>query len=195
MRNTGRTQHDAHVRARVLHYIRLRCRITDEHCWLWSMAVSKSGQPVIGGKIIGGRSVAYAHRIAYMAEGRQLRKGHVLVSTCGNAECCNPAHRAQLSRAQWQRTPERQASLSRGVQHSVAVVPARRAGANVRLSLEIARQIRRRYAEVANYTAVAREFSAAGITLRASDVHRIVRNEYWREPSPWHFGHAAAQAP
>jgi hypothetical protein len=186
MKRRGQPLHDAHVGHYVLHYIRIRCRITEDNCWLWAMAVSSAGQPVIGGKIAGhSRSVAYAHRLAYSAAGHRLRPGRLLVSTCGHPHCCNPDHRRQLTRHQWQLTPERQASLSRGARHKVSVIPARRAGANVRLSLDIARRIRQRYAELTNHTAVAREFTAGGITLRASDVHRIVTNKQWVEQSPW----------
>jgi hypothetical protein len=177
-------RHDAHVsawQAWRLEYVRERCRITEDGCWLWKLATSRNGQPMIGGRVVGNvRRVGYAHRIAWIASGRKLPAYRVLVSTCGHSECANPEHRVVMTRSEWERTPERKAMHQRGAIASARITPARRAGRHIRLSLEIARAIRARYAELANHTHVAREFG-----LRTSDVHRIVTGRYWREPSPF----------
>jgi hypothetical protein len=180
----SRPQHDAHVgawNAWRLEYIRERCRISDDGCWIWSLTSSRNGQPMVGGKVVGNpRRVGYAHRIAWIASGRKLPPYRVLVSTCGHPACANPEHRAAMTRREWEKTPERIATHQRGAIASARITPKRRAGGNIRLSLDIARAIRARYAELQNHTHVAREFG-----LRTSDVHRIVVGRYWREPSPF----------
>jgi len=182
----------AHIRAAsmanaaILAEILRRCRVTEDDCWLWLRATSKCGQPIVNANFTG-RRARYAHRLAWIASGRKLNPEHILPATCGHAACCNPEHRRAMSRVAWEKTAQRKARASRGAAHGVTVsIARRRSGKGIVLSIDLARQIRARFAEIGNHTHVAREFSERlGRTIRATDVHRIVFGQRWREPSPF----------
>jgi hypothetical protein len=59
-----------------------------EDCWEWTGAVNRDGY---GRYNMDGRG-HMAHRLAWVAAGNELPPGMVLMHSCDNPPCCNPAH-------------------------------------------------------------------------------------------------------
>ena len=60
-------------------------------CWPWMGYRLPSGYGILrweGGK-------EYAHRVAWLISGRQLKSGLVIMHSCDNPPCCNQAHLRQ----------------------------------------------------------------------------------------------------
>jgi hypothetical protein len=61
---------------------------TPEECWNWKGSISSNGY----GRFYDGTS-AYAHRVAWeLHNNRKVPYGLVIMHTCDNPACCNPAH-------------------------------------------------------------------------------------------------------
>jgi hypothetical protein len=61
----------------------------DDRCWEWWGACNSRGYGVVRwhGKLV------LAHRLALrLALGRALRRGKLVLHSCHNRRCCNPAH-------------------------------------------------------------------------------------------------------
>jgi hypothetical protein len=60
----------------------------DDVCWPWTAAKSAFGHGrfKIAGKLYS------SHRIAYVLSGGSTRSGPVIMHSCDNPSCCNPAH-------------------------------------------------------------------------------------------------------
>lgn len=67
-------------------------RGADDACWEWTGATTRKGYGVIG---IGPRTShvsMYAHRLMLMLSGVEIPDGCVVMHSCDNPRCCNPAH-------------------------------------------------------------------------------------------------------
>lgn len=60
-------------------------------CWLWGGCLGGYTVPRV---MIAGRYESVARLMWAVAEGEELVKGEVLVRTCGEVRCVNPAHMA-----------------------------------------------------------------------------------------------------
>lgn len=59
-----------------------------DECWLWRGGMSGGGY----GMFRFGGSMTSAHRVAYILCVGEIPDGHVVMHTCDNRLCCNPAH-------------------------------------------------------------------------------------------------------
>lgn len=70
----------------------------DDECWPWTAASSPDtdyGRFRLRGKVV------YAHRVAFeLATGRSAYEGEVIMHSCDNPPCCNPAHLSPGSQAE-----------------------------------------------------------------------------------------------
>lgn len=158
-------------------YVIGRCRKDpDTGCIVWAGAVNNSGRPVFRLACCGTRD---PRRVLWEAAGLPFVEAHVFIKPAclDGMRCINPEHQKRLTRKQAGRRP---GVKSRGPSHSAAVTRGARNRRNVILSMEIARKMRARYHEIGNAAQVAREFGIAH-----AHAHRIVRNQMWREPTPW----------
>ena len=75
----------SHVWERVL----ARTTVTDA-CWLWNGALNSRGY----GSVSSGRKgrTVLVHRVAVLADGRDLPEGMTVDHTCQQKRCVNPAH-------------------------------------------------------------------------------------------------------
>lgn len=166
----------------LIEYARQRSRVEPDGCWYWRGAIAGgSGRPMMGLRGVRPRSQS-VQRVLWQAlhPGWTLRHDQVVQMTCGELGCVHPEHIRIVSKKEAMRQAAAAGKLSRGVRHSLAVTLACRAREHVRLSLDLARQIRARYRETGNAAQVAREFG-----VHPAHAHRIVTNQAWREPSPW----------
>ena len=71
--------------------LKLRCRVDAETgCWLWA-GCTRGASARIWLPDAGIRATAFA--VEYLSTGRHPAPGTAWVPQCGNALCCNPAHR------------------------------------------------------------------------------------------------------
>jgi hypothetical protein len=158
-------------------YVIGRCRRDpDTGCLIWSGAINNCGSPVFRLACCGTRD---PRRILWESSGRPFKDGHVFVEpACADGHrCIEPSHQQRMTRRQSARRP---GIMSSGPRHSAALLESSRSRAHVRLNLELVRQIRARYAEIANAAQVGREFG-----IDHAHAHRICTHQSWREPSPW----------
>lgn len=163
--------------ASLVDYVMGRCRTDpDTGCIVWRGAVNNSGRPVFRLSCCGTRD---PRRVLWEAAGHPFIEDHVFIepSCLDGKRCINPDHQKRWTRRQAGRRPGVKSS---GPKHSAAVTRGARKRANVRLTMEIARQMRARYHEIGNAAQVGREFG-----IPHAYAHRIVRNQAWRETTPW----------
>lgn len=61
-------------------------------CWLWSMSRNEKGYGRFGLKRDGRVKAIKAHRLALELSGTAIPDGMVVMHSCDNRACCNPAH-------------------------------------------------------------------------------------------------------
>lgn len=170
-----RSRAQAAVRRTVtLEDIKARC-VVDERseCWNWTGCVQANGY----GRITVKRKAKYVHRVACeLATGVPLGR-RLALHECDNRRCCNPDHLRPGTHLDNSKDAIERGRVSRGVSHSLAVMPHTRSRA--KLNMEKAKEIRRRAA--AGETA---EELGAAFGVDTSNVRLIVRNKTWREASP-----------
>jgi hypothetical protein len=59
-------------------------------CWNWTASTTGKGYGQI--KIPSTRKQAYSHRLAYELAYGEIPKGKMVLHSCDNPRCCNPAH-------------------------------------------------------------------------------------------------------
>lgn len=58
-------------------------------CWVWNRTISPNGYATVN---IGAASKPYAHRILYEHYNGPIPVGHILLRSCAEPKCVNPAH-------------------------------------------------------------------------------------------------------
>ena len=176
--------HDAHVQAWVpwmRAYLRARCREDEDGCWIWRLS-SASGReasiPVMG--LRGRCGTVSVRRISARLANKAPKRSQKVVTTCGKRDCVLPEHMRPIDSAVIGRVYVERGLIATGPTFSARKLAAARSKPHVIMSIERARRVRERYAELGNAKAVAAEFG-----LRHQHVHSIVRNKLWREPSPF----------
>lgn len=158
-------------------YVIDRCRKDpDTGCIVWAAAVNNSGRPVFRLACCGTRD---PRRVLWEAAGLPFIESHVFIEPkcIDGKRCINPDHQRRMTRRQAGKRPGVKSS---GPRHSAAVARGARKRPTSILTMEIARQMRARYHEIGNAAQVAREFGVAH-----AHTHKVVRNQMWREPTPW----------
>ena len=158
-------------------YVRMRCVEDEGGCLIWKGALNNNGQPVFNLRCCGTRDV---RRVMWKAAGRKIIPGYVFAKALCDDRCVLPAHQRHVSRAEAMQQASADGRLSTGALHSMRVTENSRKRKHVRLTMDIARQMRARYAETGNAALVAREFGVSH-----SHAHRVVRGEWWREVNPF----------
>jgi hypothetical protein len=158
----------------LLDLIRRRCRLDeDTACWHWRGAVNDQGYPVVFDSARKRNVRARTAIFARLHGGVGHRRFVTL--TCGERACLNPAHMRLETRSQYMR---------RSVKHKSADVVARMQTSrrrNAKLTLDRAREIRR----TRNETSETLQTIATRYNVSRALVSQIIRNQVWREPSPW----------
>lgn len=153
--------------------------IPDSPCWLWSgstLVDTGYGQFFFRGKNEG------AHRVSWRIAGGDIPAGLNVLHRCDVRSCVNPAHlflgtqqdnvkdcaakgRANTARGDANGSRKHPERLSRGEAHR-----------NAKVTREIAREVRRRFATGETQASIGRAFS-----LSTNTVHAIVHNLRWVE--------------
>ena len=154
-------------------YYSERIKIVDE-CWIWQGKVSRGQMEV---------STSQKHnwsrsprRILYeLANDTKVRRDRIVVATCHDEKCINPAHAKPIKRGK-----QAEIAKQRGVTQYDTVWKARvTAGRRKRslVTMELAREIRERIASGEKQTDVAIDTG-----LGRKHINKIWLNECWREP-------------
>lgn len=156
-----------------LAYLKSRCRIDPKtECWEWANCIQGNGY----GRVRVGAKTRYAHRLAWELAHGQIPKGRDVCHHCDNRRCINPEHLFIGTRLQNMRDAQQKGRLSTGIRHSLTVTGHVRARA--KLSLEVAREIRRLRADGQRAVDLAQRFG-----VDASNIRAIIANKTWREPT------------
>jgi hypothetical protein len=160
----------------LLEQISARCSHEEENdCWHWTGAVNYQGYPVVFDSERK-RNVRARTAIFGRLHGGISHRRFVTM-TCGERACLNPAHMRIESRSQYMR---------RSVKHKSADVVARmresrRRSATAKLTLADAIEIRR----LRNDSDLTLQAIGDRYAVSRALVSQIIRNQVWREASPW----------
>jgi hypothetical protein len=154
--------------------IKDRCR-EDGDCWLWAQGANqRSGQPKA---TIDGKCGQLVRRHAVRLSGLELRGGYRVVDTCGQGLCCNPDHLKQVTPGAVLRKSYRDGARSTQAEYQGRLRMASERGM-CKITMETARDIRRRLLDGATVVGLAQEFG-----LWPSSVRSIKHGRSWREES------------
>lgn len=149
------------------------CR-KDDDCLTWRGHVNNNGQPVMWRRVNGTLCPRFA---LWLESGRDRAPRHVFMRpSCDNELCINPEHQVLVSRKE----ASKEWNMNTSAVHRIRTTEANRRRGRSNMTMELARAIRQRYAEVQNAAQVAREFD-----IRHDHAHKICRNKMWAEVSPW----------
>jgi hypothetical protein len=115
--------------------LRHRCRVTVDECWEWTGALDGKGLPSV--QIIAlRRHTLPVRRLMYLLAVGPLAKGRLVLTTCENEKCVNPAHlqltsKACLNRLICQTRRPRKKKLAESTWHPPAAPPSRINGSGV----------------------------------------------------------------
>ena len=152
-------------------YVMARCTAEDG-CLLWP-----TERPVFRLNCCGHQS---PREVLWKATGRPMRDGYVFARPRCDARCILPEHQAYVTRKSQMQRAAKAGRLSAGPAHAaITTVNARRRPTVVN-SIEKAKAMRARYAELGDAAQVGREFG-----VKPNYAHAIVTGRAWREPSPW----------
>lgn len=154
--------------------IHRRCHL-DGECMVWLGCTNNNGLPRGNCREAGSYD---PRRVLWVDSGRTLIKNGVFLRPlCDNELCIAPAHQDHRSRKQASKWVWK---MNTGIHHRIVTTESNRKRANVKLTMEIARAMRARYAECANAAQVAREFG-----VKHDHAHKVCRNRAWKEVNPW----------
>lgn len=158
----------------MLDWIKSKCEV-DGKCWLWAGALNHCGHPIM--RLPGDRKSGckMVRRVSLEASGKTVAPRHPVVTTCGNDECCNPAHLKQVTiqkmcqaaaaNGAWQ-TPARAAKIAAAKRKDCKLTMEQ--AQEIRLSTESGPILAERYG------------------VNRSLINGIKRGERWKDfSSPW----------
>ena len=153
----------------------LLARCTDDgDCMIWQGAKSSDGTPAICNDNDSRRNVRARRRMFELSGGKTNQRTPNVIATCWNPLCLAPEHLRAVSRRDQMLLAAAAGRL---------VVPSRDAAqrrnkraAAPKLTMEKARDIRRRHFGGETLTALAGEYG-----VHVSLVHRVVHNKAWAE--------------
>lgn len=158
-----------------LQTIKGRCSIDpDTECWNWANCIQGNGY----GRIRYDGKTRYVHRLAFELTHGSLPKGKDICHSCDNRKCCNPDHLFSGSRLENMRDCQAKGRVSRGLLHSVKITPGIRTKKLNKLSLEKAKDIRRKHAEGKTTFELAREY-----VVDVSSIRLVIAHKTWKERS------------
>lgn len=167
--------------AALLLVVYARCAVDHgdpDPCWIWTSSRNVNGYPLLAVfKADGSRTSVGARRAVWTAAVRKtLPTDRFLSMRCGDRACLNPAHMVPLTRGEYMavRTGRRNAD------EVLRATLGRRRGRDVKLTLELARQVRARLQSGELGRAI-----AADLGVSRSLVSSIKTNRLWRESTPF----------
>lgn len=159
--------------AELVEWARQKSFIDDDGCWQYLGCRNTRGYPIA---YMAGVCFPLRRRI-FNAAVRTLAVGEFVSMTCGCIGCVNPAHMRANTRSVYMR---RAIGPNRPADVVVRVTAAQRRRPDCRLNMEAARAIRARY-----MAGELQRTIAADYRVSRSLVSMVVRQQIWREPSPW----------
>lgn len=156
-------------RAQLLQHTQQNC-VIDGDCWLWKGAHSNDGYPLIFRKKRG----TSLRRKVFEWAGRSIPQGAFIALTCTHANCLNPAHMKCVTK-----NALRKGKPASAV-HVARTTLGKRNSRFAKLTMDKAREIRRRAGEGEKYPVIAHDYGVS-----ASLVSQVALGRVWREPSPW----------
>lgn len=144
----------------------LKKTVRQGDCLIWKGGKGNSGY---GTFFLNGKN-RNSHRVSYQLHHGEIPTGKVVMHTCDNRLCVEPAHLRLGTHA------ENSADMLSKSRHRV---PTGCEHPNAKITPEIAAEIRRRYkpySRTDGSSALAREFG-----LSQPAVHTLIRGETWRE--------------
>jgi hypothetical protein len=147
-------------------------------CRIWTGSRNVNGYPLLSVlKPDGGRTSVGARRTVWQADGRKpLPLDRFLSMRCGERACLNPAHMVPRTRVEYLA----HRSGRRNADEVLRATLGRRRGRDVKLSVDLARQVRARLHAGELGTSI-----AADLGVSRSLVSQIKANRLWRETSPF----------
>lgn len=68
--------------------IKARCTVSKDNCWIWTGGTDNKGY----GRLRVGKRQERAHRVSYSLSKGEIPDGKMVLHSCDNPPCCNPAH-------------------------------------------------------------------------------------------------------
>lgn len=137
-----------------------------DSCWEWQSARTRNGYGVLG---MGGKSIMYAHRLAYVLAVGDIADDLVIMHSCDNPPCCNPAHLTPGTKA------ENAADMVRKGRNSPPPIMPGESNANAKLTTAQVIDMRERYASGDGLAMLSAEYGVARDT-----VMNIVHGKAWK---------------
>ncbi len=95
-------------------------------CWEWQGAFFASGYAVLHMVVDGVKKTRQAHRVSYeIANGVKLTASQIVMHSCDNPPCVNPAHLSVGTHADNVHDAINKGRFSRGAKHAAACIAAR----------------------------------------------------------------------
>jgi hypothetical protein len=139
-------------------------------CWPFKDIVREDGY----GRLRVKGKKHYAHRVAFVASGKQFTNGpHVRHVVCANRRCCNPAHLESGTKQDNADDREKDGRTSRGNRHSAIMTETIRRRS--KLSLESATEIRELCASGIGHRELSEKFEVA-----ISTISSVVTGRNWK---------------
>jgi hypothetical protein len=159
----------------LVEWARQKCDTADG-CWIWQGGHNARGYPL---GYMRGAAFTLRRRVYEATHPAEpLAAGYYVSLRCGQIGCLNPKHMRRVTRSQYM-----QAAVG-GKRRSADVVAhvtaAQRRRRTIKMTLDSARELRRRVEAGASLGDVAPIYG-----ISRANASLIVRNEIWREPSPW----------
>lgn len=155
-----------------LDWIRARCVVTDDGCWLWQL-LTKGGRAIAN---VDGREIR-PHRVALELNGRPVSAAHIVLARCAEPSCCNPEHQRVVTRAGYMRAQKRGAMRGANARTTAVVTAKARARSPLAPVIDT---IKTRLAAGERVADLAREFGVSPSTL-----YYVRQGRTWRSPSPF----------
>jgi len=138
-------------------------------CWEWKGYAAKCGTPKVNTWIDGRRNVFSGRRVVMHLVGKQIPKGVVLTTKCGNPRCLNPDHIIRTTRSE--------VATKVAARVDIKLKKAARSGRPIKLDQQ-------KVADIRSSTMKNRELAALyGVTI--STISRTRNGHCWAQRNPF----------